>query len=409
VAVRQLAIAGAITISIGSVAPARADGIGIVAASGNGAERGAVTTAMAQALAGSSRVVADAVGDARAAVAAGAVPVGTLERFRRVREAIDEGWRAFVRVQVELAASRLAVARTDAESLVAYPGGAVLYADAALRLGAVLEHQGRSAEGHAAISLALALDPDRPITLAEFSPDVVAAVDAVRTAARPTRTVQLTSEPAGASIAVDGKELGRTPLDADLALGQHVVVAQLPLHEARALAIALDAASPAVVVLDLAPDPAATRLAEGATIGLPDEGARELVEATLRYADLDEVVVVAAVQRRGGPALLVQRCAALPVRCTAVVEVGYAEPSGLPAATREAWQATRQADLRYPPSVLADARTSGGPVDDHCKLCRSPILWGSIGAAALIGTIVIIAVVSGSRPPPTVGVDPSQF
>jgi hypothetical protein len=59
--------------------------------------------------------------------------------------------------------------------------------------------------------------------------------------------------------------------------------------------------------------------------------------------------------------------------------------------------------------VLADARTSGAVVDDRCKLCRSPILWGSVGAAALIGTIVIIAVVSGSRPPPTVGVDPSQF
>jgi len=118
---------------------------------------------------------------------------------------------------------------------------------------------------------------------------------------------------------------------------------------------------------------------------------------------------VAAVQRRGGPALLVQRCASIPVRCTAVVEVGYAEASGLAAATREAWQATRAADLRYPPSVLADARTNGGPVDDRCKLCRSPILWGSIGAAALIGTIVIVAVVSGSRPPPAVGVDPSQF
>ena len=32
---------------------------------------------------------------------------------------------------------------------------------------------------------------------------------------------------------------------------------------------------------------------------------------------------------------------------TAVVEVGYAEASGLAAATREAWQATRSADLRY--------------------------------------------------------------
>jgi hypothetical protein len=407
--VRQLAIACAIASVIGWTASASAD-VGIVAVSGEASGRPAVATAMAATLGGGTvRVSLDAVGDARAAVAAGAVPASTLERFRRVRDAIDEGWRAYVRVQVELAASRLAVARTDAESLVAYPGGDVLYADAALRLGAVLEHQGRTAEGDAAIALSLALDPDRPITLAEFSPDVVAAVDAVRTAARTTRTLHLATEPAGAAISVDGKDLGRAPLDVELSLGQHVVVAQLPLHEPRALAVALDAASPASIAIDLATDVSATRLAEGATIGLADTAARELVEATLRFADLDEVVLVAAVQRRGGPALLVQRCAAIPVRCTAVVEVGYAEASGLAAATREAWQATRSADLRYPPSVLADARTSGAVVDDRCKLCRSPILWGSVGAAALIGTIVIIAVVSGSRPPPTVGVDPSQF
>jgi hypothetical protein len=406
--VRQLAIACAIAFAIGWTASARAD-VGIIAVSGDGA-RTTVASAMAATLEGGNAGVSlDAVADARAAVAAGAVPAATLERFRRVREAIDDGWGAYLRVQVELAASRLAVARTDAEPLVAYPGGAVLYADAALRLGAVLEHQGRTADGDAAIALALALDPDRPITLAEFSPDVVAAVDAVRTASRTTRIVHLTTEPAGAAISVDGKDLGRAPLDAELSLGQHVVVAHLPLHEPRAHAVAIDAASPPSIAIDLATDGAATRLAEGATIGLADDGARELVEATLRFADLDEVVLVAAVPRRGGPALLVQRCAAIPVRCTAVVEVGYAEASGLAAATREAWQATRSADLRYPPSVLADARASGGPIDDRCKLCRSPILWGSVGAAALIGTIVIIAVVSSSQPPPIVGVDPSQF
>ena len=102
-----------------------------------------------------------------------------------MREQIDEGWRAFLRVQVDFAASRLATARTDAEALVALPGGAQLYADAALRLGAVLGHLGRTAEAQAILALALALDPDRPITLAEFSPDVVAAVDAVRAQTRP--------------------------------------------------------------------------------------------------------------------------------------------------------------------------------------------------------------------------------
>jgi hypothetical protein len=404
--VRQLAVACAIAIA--GTLPARADGVGIVAAAATDGERLAVAKAMAATLGNRPRIALDALADARDAVAAGAVPIATLERFRRVRDAIEEGWRAYVRVQVELAASRLAVARTDAEALVAYPGGAALYADASLRLGAVLGHQGRTDDARAAISLALALDPDRPITLADFSPDVVEAVDAARAQTRPTRRVHITTEPANAAVTVDGKEVGRAPVDVDLTYGHHVVLAALALHEPRALAVAVGEGS-ADVAVTLSPDAAASRLASGAPIGLADADARELVEATLRYADLDELVLVAATQRRGGPALLVQRCAGIPVRCTAQVEVGYTEDAGLPAAARETWQATRNADLRYPPSVLAAASTTTGPAGDRCKLCRSPILWGGVGAAALIGTIVVIAIVSGSQPPPAVGIDPSQF
>jgi len=32
------------------------------------------------------------------------------------------------------------------------------------------------------------------------------------------------------------------------------------------------------------------------------------------------------------------------------------------------------------------ARATGKPVDGRCKLCRSPILWGSVGAAAAIAS-----------------------
>ena len=403
---RQLSIACAIAIAAAAT-PARAEGIGVVAASTG--DRAAVGKAMAGALAEARapRVVDDAVADARAAIVAGAVPAATLERFRRVREQIDEAWRAFLRVQVDFAASRLAAARTEAETLVALPGGAVLYADAALRLGAVLGHLNRTSESHAILALALALDPERPITLAEFSPDVVNAVDAVRAQTRPARAVRIASEPAGASISVDGKELGRAPVHAELAAGQHVIVARMPLYQPRALAVAINDAQD--ITLELEQDTAWWRLAQGATIGLPEAQARELVDATLRFADLDEVVVVAETAQRGGPSLLVQRCAGLPARCTAVIEIGYGDRSGLGAAARDAWQTARAADLRYPPSVLSDSRATGKQIDDRCKLCRSPILWGSVGAAAVIGTIVVIAIVSASRPPPVVGVDPDRF
>ncbi len=391
---------------------AYADGTGVVAVSDTDSDRTAVGAAVRAVIAGApgrpERIVSDAVGEARAALVAGAVPLATLERFRRVREQIDEGWRAFVRVQVDFAASRLSAARTEAESIVALPGGAVLYADASLRLGAVLAHLGRLSESHAALALALALDPDRPITLAEFSPDVVAAVDSVRTQTLPVRSVRIATEPPGAAITVDGKEAGATPLSLDLVYGQHVVVARHAQYETHALAVPVDVAS-ADVTLELRRDSASTRLAEGVSVGLADNGTLELTNAALQFAELDEIVLVASTDRRGGPALLVQRCAGLPARCSAVVDVGYTNKSGLAAAAREAWATVRTADLRYPPSVFADARVTGKKVDGGCKVCRSPILWGSIGAAAVIGTIVVIAVVSGSRPPPVVDVDPGTF
>jgi hypothetical protein len=406
--VRQLSVACAIAIALTETA--HASGIGVVATSAPGGDRGAAAKAMAGAVAESRppRIVDDAVAEARAAVVAGAVPVATLERFRHVRQQIDEAWRAFLRVQVDFAASRLASARTEAEELVALPGGAQVYADASLRLGAVLGYLGRVAESQAILALALALDPGRPITLAEFSPDVVAAVDAARAQNRPARSLRIASEPAGAQISVDGKELGRAPLHAELSLGQHVMVARLPLHQPRALAFAVSDSTSELAV-DLASDAGWARLAEGAVVGMAEPRAQELVDATLRFADLDEVVLVVDSEQRGGPALLVQRCAGLPARCTAVVEMGYGERDGIGAAAREAWHAVRAADLRYPPSVLGDARLTGKPVDHRCKLCRSPILWGSVGAAAVISTIAIIAIVSPSRPPPVVGIDPDRF
>src|SRR5262249_20140716 len=149
----------------------------------------------------------------------------------RVREMIDDGWRAFLRVQIDVAQSRLAAARAQAEPLAALPGGAELYADAALRLGAVLQYR-HIAHAPAVLALALAPDPDRPITLAEFSPDVVDAVAAVRASPAAPARVHIATRPAGAIVSVDGKELGAAPLDAEIARGQHLVIARAPRYRA---------------------------------------------------------------------------------------------------------------------------------------------------------------------------------
>ena len=149
--------------------------------------------------------------------------------------------------------------------------------------------------------------------------------------------------------------------------------------------------------------------AQAALVRTGEVSPRELVDAAIRFADLDELVLVADTQQRGGPTLLVQRCAGLPARCTAVIEIGYAERRGIAAAAREAWQSARAADLRYPPSVLGDPRATGPRDDGTCKLCRSPILWSGVGITAVVVTVAIIAIVSSSRPPPVVHVDDSKF
>ena len=120
----------------------------------------------------------------------------------------------------------------------------------------------------------------------------------------------------------------------------------------------------------------------------PTRPRRALVDAALRFAELDEVVLVADTDRRGGPTLLVQRCAGAPARCTAVVEIGYGDAAGSRRPRARRGRPSRAAELRYPPSVLGDPRVTGRRVvAHHCEVCRSPWLWGGVGAAAVIGTI----------------------
>jgi hypothetical protein len=116
------------------------------------------------------------------------------------------------------------------------------------------------------------------------------------------------------------------PITVEVARGQRDV-ARLPQHRAAARRCVED---PAAVSLVLERDDEATALSGGAELGLREPAQQRLVDATLRYADLDEVVVVAETSRRGSQALLVQRCAGIPARCSAVIDVGF-ETAGLAA------------------------------------------------------------------------------
>jgi hypothetical protein len=406
----SLAVLGA-AVATAPAGAARADGIGVVVAAGAPAELAARVADAIAARGDGRRIEPAALALARAALADGAVPRATLVRFRQVREQVEDAWQAYLQVQVEFAASRLATARTAAEELLALPGGAELYADAGLRLGAVLLQLGRRAEAAPVLALARALDPARPISTREFAPDVLEAIEAGQANPPLRRAVRVVVTPAGAAVAIDGHPVGVAPIALELPRGQHVVVARASGFRPAAQAVAVDDAT-STLELSLEPDELAAAVAAPPPAGLGARASAAVVDAALRFGELDEIVLAAVADRRGAPALLVQRCAAgdAAARCTAVIEIGFAETAGLAAAARAGWAEVATAPLREPPGLLADPRLiAGGHGDGRCAVCRSPWLWGGVATGVVLGAAAIWLATSGSRPPPIVGGDPGGF
>lgn len=391
---------------------ARADGAGVVVVPAS--RSAAAASDVARAMASAAEADPDAVGKARRARAAGAVPAQELSGFAQVARLEAEGWRAYqVAVDVEFAASRLASARSQAETLLALPGGVEVYAEVSLRLGLVLAHLGRRDEAAEALRLARALDPERAVTTAEFSPDGVAVFDAAIAARPPVASVTITAT-GRAMLSVDGAEIGRSPQTVSLAHGQHVVVARARGRVPRGMAVSIDAGTREVeVTLEHAPAGDALERDEALAAGAGEDEATAAVADTLVYAELDEVYVVSSVFRSGAPALLGQRCTLARPACTAVVEIGHID-GGLEAAARTLVERLRAATPRYGVILPRDARVAsgergGGKGDGRCTWCRNPWVIGGAGvvAAALITGAAIA--LTRDDPAPIVTVDPGDF
>jgi len=398
----------AIAVAAAPARTAAAEHVGVIAIEGKDAPVARAELARAAA-ATATDATADVLATAGANLRAGAVPRARLERFTQVRALADSGWQAFLDVQPDAARRRLARARGDAEDILTLPGGIELYADVSLRLGAVLDYVGRKDDGRDAIRVALALDPDRALTEREFSPDVLAVVAAARAVAPPTRTVRIASgTPSRAPVAieVDGTARGAAPASLELPLGTHVIVARAPDHTPRALAFALDATGSAEVTLDLDTDPDAAAVGAGLSAGASDARATATVEAALRFGEIDAVVVVATAWRRQEPALLIQRCAGIPVRCTPITELGYREASGLPAALRAGLEdvSTAAATLVVP-TLAGDKRLEHGHDTGRCLTCK-PWVWASVGGAVVVATVLTLVLTADSPTKFVLGFDP---
>lgn len=414
---RRVIVIASIITSTCAVVGARvrlacADGAGVVVVPASRAASAA--SDVVRAVASAAGADPDAVVKARRARGAGAVPAQELSGFAQVARLENEGWRAYqVAVDAEFAASRLASARSQAEALLALPGGVEMYAEVSLRLGLVLAHLGRRDEAAEALRLARALDPERAVTTAEFSPDGVAVFDAA-IAARPSSVSVTITATGRAMLAVDGVEIGRSPQTVSLAIGQHVVVAQARGRISRGIAVSIGASTREVeVTLEHAPAGDALDRDEALAAGAGEDEATAAVADTLLYAELDELFVVASVFRGGAPALVGQRCILARPACTTVVEIGHID-GGLEAAARTLVDRLRTATPRYGVILANDARVAsgergGGKGEGRCRWCRNP--WVIGGGGVIAATLVTGAVIALTRddPSPIVTVDPGDF
>lgn len=386
---------------------------GIVVYSRTGAPVAAprVATELGKAVAAGATVVAKPFAVARARLRSGAVPRGRLVAFRRARELMNEGWRAYLGVEVQFAAARLAAARATASKLLDLPGGLELFAEISLRLGVVRQHLKQADQAAALFRLAATLRPSRAVTVAEFAPDMVAAYRKAIAAKPPQVSVRVQVSASGRRpvrglrIEVDGKAVATGATSARVTAGQHVVVARARGFRSRGEVFAVEASTDRLrLVLDFEPATAAVLAGRaGLRVGTAEAKAATAVEGVVRYAELDTLVLVASVWRRGSPALLGQACAGIPVRCTRVVELRFPSQAGVAAAARELWRLLSAAlsRARFPPTLLVDARMtdrdSGKKHNGHHHnnkraWWRNRWLWVGAGAVATaVGAAVLLS------------------
>jgi hypothetical protein len=338
---------------------------------------------------------------ARGRLSAGAVLADRLDGFTETSELMRSGWQSYASVQYTFARARLAEARQRALTLTDLAGGVELFAEVTLRLG-VIKHELRDVAGAADdFRLAHRLAPTRPVTSDHFKPNIVTAFQAAVAAAIPRRGVSVSRSPAGATVIVDGRIVGPNET-VDLDEGLHLVVGMRPGYRSERRLVRVERSTTEIAVA-LEPDLRSSPLFGGELTAGAEEGpATRLASTIALFAELDGIIVAAAVWRGGEPALVGQWCGGEPLSCGRAVEIRFAGERGLAAATIELVDRARAEERRFPVTVLGDARiTNPEKRESDAVITRSPWwknkwLWIGVGAGAVAaGTAAALLVSDG--------------
>jgi len=350
---------------------------------------------------------------ARAALERGAVARARLVEFSRAQQIAAEGIRAYESADLSFAASRLVEARRVALGVADLPGGVELVAEFSLRLGAVrldLGHE-RARED---LRLAARLTPERPVTTAEFKPDLVRAFEEARAAAPRPLILQVTESAPDARVVVDGGEEHPLPWQTELSPGLHIVSVSAPGHSPLATMVDLQRNETFASTLDRDAERAAIDQGQASlSIGTSEKQAATTAEALMRFGELDALIVASVVWRGGSAALLAEWCTGVPARCSRAIELRYGA-GALDSAARSAWEELPALEGSLPPGLMTDARVvspEAGPgraaVTTATHWSERPVVWAgaAVGAAVVIAASVLLLREEDRRPQIDIGAD----
>jgi PEGA domain len=216
------------------------------------------------------------------------------QRLRAAREAYSRFDENRARAQL-LAVDRLLLDREPTPALVE------LLAERHLVAGLVHETRGQRDEARRAFRLVRELDPSRrALDPAAYRPQVV-ELFARAARGRGTTSLRVRTAPAGARVYLDGRAVGRAPLELEgVSAGRHWLVAAAPGHRPRGALIDVDADRPASETLSLGASLPAERAAELRRTLRAASGARERRAAAAELAGTAGADLLVLVRERAG-------------------------------------------------------------------------------------------------------------
>jgi hypothetical protein len=216
------------------------------------------------------------------------------QRLRAAREAYSrfDDRRALTQLQ---AVDRMLLDREPTPAVVE------LLAERHLVAGLVHESRGRGGEARGAFRLVRELDPSRSaLDPAAYRPQVV-ELFARSARGRGTTSLRIRTAPAGARVYLDGRAVGRAPLEVDeVSSGRHWLVAAAPGHRSRGSLIEVDGGRPASESLSLAASLPAERAAELRSALRAASGARERRTVAAELAGTAGADLLVLVRARAG-------------------------------------------------------------------------------------------------------------